>query len=79
MTKARWALGGDGFISLNQMADAFVTLGEGDAWRLEALNCWRLLDWIARSGTELEDRLCFALNHFMSHSSRTASITSIRK
>lgn len=36
-------------------------------------------DWIARSGAELEERLCHALNHFMSHSSQTASICSIRK
>lgn len=36
-------------------------------------------DWIPRSGAELEDRLCLALNHFMSHSSQTASICSIRK
>lgn len=36
-------------------------------------------DWIARTGAELEDRLCHALNHFMSSASQTASICSIRK
>lgn len=36
-------------------------------------------DWIARNSTELEDRLCLALNHFMSHSSLAASICAFRK
>lgn len=36
-------------------------------------------DWIARTGAELEERLCHALNHFMSSASKTASICSIRK
>jgi len=36
-------------------------------------------DWIARSGAELEDRLCHALNHFTSSPAKTASICSIRK
>jgi hypothetical protein len=36
-------------------------------------------DWIARNGTELEDRLCHALNHFMSSATQNTSICAIRK
>lgn len=36
-------------------------------------------DWIARSGAELEDRHCRALNHFLSSLAKTASNCSIRK
>lgn len=45
---------------------------------------WRRLkadyftDWIARTGEDLMERLCTALNHFIEHPSKTASICSFR-
>lgn len=36
-------------------------------------------DWIARTGQELEERICQALNHVMTQTDKTASLCSIRK
>jgi len=36
-------------------------------------------DWIARTGQELEERICQALNHVMTQTEKTASLCSIRK
>lgn len=35
-------------------------------------------DWIARTGDELMNRLCLALNHFIDHPAQTASICAFR-